>query len=74
MVVCSRQEGYAVGEASASHHGKPSAGLRRGQRRAEGGGGELVLVAEVALDEVDAAPEAAELEASFLLVVPVAGV
>lgn len=73
MVVCSSEEGYTVGEASASHYGKPSAGLRRGQGRAEGGGRELILVAEVSLHEVDAAPEAAELEASLLLVVPVAG-
>lgn len=61
MAVRPREELDAVAEAVALHHGQAALGLGGGQGRPEGGGGELALVVEVALDQVDAAPETAEL-------------
>lgn len=69
VAVCSRKEVDALAKVRATHHGKPAASLRGGEGRAERGGGQLVLVAEVAFHEVDATPEAAELETPFLLFV-----
>lgn len=71
MAVRPRQEVDAIAEAVALHHGQAPLGLRGGQGGPEGGGGELALVAQVAFDEVDEAPETAQLEAPLLLVVAV---
>lgn len=70
MTVRPGEEVDAVAEAVALHHGQPALGLGGGQGGPEGGWGELALVVEVALDEVDAAPETAQLETPLLFIVP----
>lgn len=70
MAVRPREKVDTVAEAVALHHGQAPASLRRGQGGPEGGRGEDALVVDVALDEVDGAPEAAQLEPPLLLVVP----
>lgn len=70
--MCACEEIKGVAKASTSNDGQPSARLRRGEGRAQGGRGELILVAQVAFDEVDATPQATQFKPSLLLVVPVA--
>lgn len=69
MSVRPREKVDAVAEAAALDHGQAPTSLRRGQGGPEGGGGEDALVVDVALHEVNGAPEAAQLEAPLLFVV-----